>query len=267
MRRRTKAQQRRDSNQRYIAIAIVIALSVLGFLVAKYFLENKNDAVDNVTLCPLSGPKGHYVLLVDKTDPLTFLQNEAFSVTLQHLITKDVPNSFLLSVFVLGENFKDTAKPLLEICNPGDGQDKSELTANLKQLHRQYQEKFVTPMLKQSQALVGSQSSKSSPILEMLQLVSINSFKNQDVQGPRKLFIMSDMLHNTSEFGMYKGDFDYSRFAATDYGKRTHAELNDVDVDIKLLLNTPRLQTRPLVTFWENYFEKSGARIVSLKPM
>jgi hypothetical protein len=223
--------------------------------------------LDKQSLCPASGPIGHYVLLVDKTDPLTFTQNEAFTVILRELVEKRIPEGYLLSVFVLGEDFKETAKPLIERCNPGNGRDKSEFTENVRQLNKQYQEGFLEPLLEQSNALVATQPAKYSPIFEMMQLVAINGFRSHDVKGERRLVVLSDMLQNTAQFSMYKGTVDYATYASTPYGQKTQLELRGVKVEVHYLMNRPDIQTKRNLNFWEEYFEKAGAKLVSARAL
>ena len=78
---------------------------------------------------------------------------------------------------------------------------------------------------------------------------------------------MSDMLHNSGAFSMYRAVPDYSAFAETDYGRKTRADLRDVKVELYYLLNTPQFQTRRNLKFWEDYFDKSGARLVEVRPL
>lgn len=246
-------------------LVILIVLVIVAFVV--YFMVNRSEGLDPMTLCPAKGPRGHFVLLVDKTDPLTFTQKAAFTVTLQELIEKRIPEGYLLSVFVLGEDFKANAEPLIELCNPGTGADKSELTANLKQLKRQYQERFLGPLQKLSESLLASQPANCSPIFEMLQLVGINAFRKHDVKGERGLIVISDMLQNTPQFSMYSGPLDYATFSASEYGRKLQLELTDVKVEIYYLINTPQIQTKRNLKFWEDYFSKAGARIVAVQPL
>lgn len=260
-----RAKQRRTKDIIWGTLAILAAFAVIT-TVAYYMLSRPKD-LNQQTMCPADGPSGHFVLLVDKTDPLTFTQKQAFSVILHEFIEKRIPEGYLLTVFVLGEDFRDTAAPLVELCNPGSGSGKSDLTANLKKRNRQYEQKFIEPLLKQSEVLVAAQPAKTSPIFEMLQLVGINAFRKHDIKGERRLVIMSDMLHHTPEFSMYKGLVDYTTFASTDYGKKMQLELRDVEVEIHYLMNTPQLQTKRNLKFWEDYFNKAGARIVAVRPL
>lgn len=258
--------RRRSTNQIVLAtVLLVVVIAVTAGLA--YFTLTRPKGLDPSTMCPADGPYGHYVLLVDKTDPLNFTQKHAFNVVLKELVEKKVPEGNLLSVFVLGEDFKETATPLVELCNPGDGTGKSEWTANLKRLKAQYQSKFAEPMLELSESLVSTQPAKWSPIFEMLQLVGINGYRKHGIKGERRLIIVSDMLHNTPQFTMYKSPVDYASFAESVYGRKTQLELRDVDVELHYLMNSPQLQTKRNVKFWEDYFDNAGARIVAVRPL
>lgn len=261
-----RARERRSQDIVRTIITIILSTVVLGG--AAYYMAIQPASLDAATMCPSDGkPLGHYVLLVDKTDPLNFTQKQAFTAIVQELIERRIPEGYLLSVFVLGEDFKEGATPLVELCNPGDGSGKSELTANLKRLRAKYQTKFVEPLVKQSESLVSTQPAKWSPIFEMLQLVDVNAYLKRDVKGERRLIIVSDMLHNTPEFSMYKGNVDYAAFSASDYGRKAQLELRNVDVELHYLMNTPQFQTKRNLKFWEDYFSKAGARIVAVRPL
>jgi hypothetical protein len=247
------------------ALALFAALAIAGAAAWAWY-EHPSDALD-AHLCPAGGPLGHYVLLVDKTDPLTFTQKQAFQVRLRDLVEKRTPRGYLLSVFVLGESFRDTAQPLAELCNPGDGSDRSALTANLAHLRRQYDERFIAPLMAEADALQSATPEKTSPIFEMLQLVGINAFQAHAVKGERRLIVMSDLLQNTPQFSMYHGTLDFDAFARSDYGRKVQAQLPGVDVELDVLLNTPALQTRRNLKFWEDWFDRAGARVVRVDPL
>lgn len=246
-----------------------LALIVVGLVaaVAIYVQVTTPPPPDEATLCPASGPAGHAVLLVDRTDPLNFTQKQAFQALLEEIITQKVSPGELLSVFVLGEDYTTTSKPVIELCNPGDGADKSEWTANIKRLNRQFEQKFRAPMLALANELHSQQPAKFSPVLEMIQLVSINGFRTHKVNGPHTLILVSDMLHNTSNFSMYKGEYDYKRFLESPYGRKVNADLVGVEVELHYVLNSPNLQTRRHLKFWEDHFSNTGARIVSVRPL
>ena len=262
-----RAQQRRTKH---------IILGTLGFLVALIIvfgvwksLADKPEPLD-ARMCPDvkdGGPKGHIVLLVDKTDPLSFTQRQAFQVYLEKLVKEKTPTGYLLSLFLLGEDFKETATPILELCNPGSEKEKNKYTENVDRLRKKYEEDFVKEVLKQSDAMVTQTSAKWSPIFEMLQLVSINGFGKNGVRNNKRLIVISDMLHNTQQFTMYKGKFDYPDFASTDYAQRTQLDFDGAKVELYYLMNTPQLQTKRLEDFWEQYFAKAKAKVVAVNTL
>ena len=261
--RRARAQKRREI---ILGVLILAVIAVIASVVT-YQFTHRSAGFDPETLCPLTGPKGHYALLVDKTDPLSFTQRTALETLLQDLVERKIPEGYLVSVFVMGEDYKANAKPLVEICNPGTGEGKSELTANLKQLKRQYNKKFITPLMQQMQSMVSDQSGKYSPIFEMVQMVSLASFQRHPIEGERRLLIISDLLHNTPELSLYKKVPNIDDFLASDYGRRTYVNLKDVQIDLYLLFNTPQFQTEELTEFWQSFFTKTGATIASITPM
>lgn len=248
-----------------IIAAVVVILAAIG--VGGYHFYKQPKSADKVTLCPADGPLGHVVVMVDNTDPYSFIQREAFTQALRSLSDEVVPEGHLLSVFSLGENFENNAKPLFERCNPGTSVGKSEVTENLKRIDHRYQEYFKGPIQNLEDSLLSISSAKYSPIFEMIQLASINGFRSQNIQGPRRLIIFSDMLPNTAEFSMFSGIPDYNIFSKSPYGERIKTDLSGVKVEIQYLMKYPKLQTMKQLHFWESYFEEAGARLTRVSTM
>jgi hypothetical protein len=259
------AKAKRNDTRWLVAGVALLVVAVAVVALVLYFVIARDPPLDKITMCPAAGPRGHIVLLVDKTDPLNFTQRAAFSVAMKELVETKVPEGHLLSVFVLGEKFEQSAQPIIELCNPGSDVGKSELSENLKRLRKQYEDRFVRPLEDAAKSLVADEPSKASPIFEMLQLVGINGFRKHAVKGPKRLVLVSDMLHNTPQFSMYTGPSEFELFEATDYAKRTQAELRDVSVELHYLMTTPRLQNRRNQVFWERYFERAGARLSEVR--
>jgi hypothetical protein len=264
--RRSRTAKKRQARNVLIGTAALLFF-VISAAGAAYYVTTREPPLDRVTLCPRTGPAGHVVLLVDKTDPLNFIQKQAFLRLLEDVVDKRVAPGQLVSVFVLGEDYRAAAAPIVEICNPGRGEGKSGLTANLARLTAQFRDRFRQPLLKQAEVLISSTPSPSSPILEMVQLVAINGFRKHAVIGPRRLIIVSDMLHNTPRYSMYHGSNDYRAFEASDYGRKMQTDLAQVEVELHYVLHSPALQTRRQLKFWEDYFSSSGARVVAVNPM
>lgn len=260
---RREEQRRRRGYAIAAALGLVVIAAVVG---GTYFMASQPGELD-ARMCPAKGPIGHTVVLIDTTDPFTFTQRQAFSVVFKDLVRRQTPEGQLLSVFVLGEQFEENAKPVVELCNPGSDAGKNEFTATLEKLRKTYEEGFLQPLEAQAEQLARSEPAKFSPILEMLQLASINGFRREAAKGEHRLVLVSDMLHNTPQFSMYKQVPEYSAFAASGYGQKTQLRLEGVKVELHYLMNSPALQTRRNLQFWEAHFTKGGARIMAVRPL
>jgi hypothetical protein len=261
----SRAEERRR-RRNYVVATVVGLVAAAAFSGAAYFMASQPGELD-ARMCPAKGPVGHTVVLIDTTDPFTFTQRQAFSVLFKDLVRQQTPEGYLLSVFVLGERFEENAKAVVELCNPGSGAGKNQFTTTLEKLRRTYEEGFLQPLEAQAEKLARSEPAKFSPILEMLQLASINGFRKEAIKGEHRLVLVSDMLHNTPQFSMYKPVPEYAAFAASAYGQKTQLRLDNVKVDLHYLMNSPALQTRRNLQFWEEHFTKAGARIVAVRPL
>jgi hypothetical protein len=251
--RKSRAARRRFVNNVALGIA-ALGVFVSAVAGAGYYLYTRDPGLDRHTLCPRSGPLGHTVLLVDKTDPLNFGQKQAFLRLLEELVERRI-------------HLRAGAQPLVELCNPGSGEGKSVLTANVAKLDLQFRDRFREPLLKQADALVSTTPARNSPLLEMFQLVSINGFRKHAVNGVRRLIVVSDLLHKTPQYSMYQGIVAFDSFATTEYGRKMVAELPAVEVEVHQVLHYPKLQTPRQLEFWSAYFERMGARVVVVRPL
>lgn len=249
-----------------IAISGLAIFGGLGLATYKIFFDSQKSN-DPKTLCPANGPLGHVVLLVDKSDPMTFTQRKDFEVLYEEIVTRVVPKGHLLSVYSLADDFEATAEPLMQLCNPGDGSDASRVDANPVQLKKTFDQKYAKPLLELSDDLITDKPGKLSPILEMVQLTGITGFRKQMVDGERRLIIVSDMIQHTPHLSMYKGAPTYEAFAETSYGKKSLADLKDVKVEFRMLLNTPTVQGEDLFNFWRQHVKHSGGRFVLYEPI
>lgn len=255
-----KSKSARNRQRTNIFLGSMSLLVVIGLISgAVWWWSQKKAGLDPVTLCPTSGPLGHNVLLIDKTDPFNLPQKAAFDLLVTNLVTQETPPGYLLSIYVLGDDFKAQTKPLVELCNPGDAKGHSELTENTKQLNRQYKDRFLKPVFDQSTALLNIPTAQESPILEMLQMVNINSLQRHNVSGPKQLIVLSDLLQNSKQISMYKSVPSFESFDLTSYAQKTKSSFSGIDVKVHLLQNAPALQKQNLLDFWKNYFKNSGA--------
>ncbi len=258
--------KRKSSTGYYVASAVIGVAMVAAVAYVFYARSTREPDINAVTFCPADGPRGHILVLVDRSDPMAFTQRKAFSVAYREIV-RQVPKGHLLSVYALSDDFKATAGPLLELCNPGDGSDVKEFDDNPALRKRVFEQKYLQPFLAREEELVTDRSGKASPILEMVQLAAITGFRKQHVTGEKRLVIVSDMIQNTPELNMYKGVPDYAVFSKTPYGVKARADLQDVKVELRMLMNTPSIQTEQLLDFWKNHMRQGGGRLVLHDPI
>lgn len=265
MRRKSLASRRQDRTNKILgSLIFFISIAVIAVPTYFYFIKGNENQLDKKSLCPVNGPTGHVILLVDKTDPLTFIQKEAFLLFLGEFGKNIVKEGELFSVFALGEDYKENPKPVFEMCNPGQGDNKSVWTDNPERFRREYNDSFIKPMNDLANLLVTSNPGSTSPILEMLQMVSINGFREHYINGSKRLYIFSDMLINTSSYSHYHGNIDYDSFKNSPSSLKLKLDLEGVKVEIEYLINTPAIQTRKHLLFWEKLFSDSGAHVSSV---
>lgn len=246
---------------------IIAIIVIFGFAGGYWYLNSDKEVLDKTTYCPISGAEGHTVILIDKTDPLNFTQQQSFDVLMNNLIKEKVPEKGLVSVFALGENFTENDKPLIQLCNPGDGSDKSKITDNIERLKKRYNQDFVEPLKAISSELVAREPAKYSPVFEQIQMVAINGFKRQDISGEKRLIIVSDMLQNTPDYSMYRQQQDFEQFQQSHYAQKVRADLGQVKVELYYIMNSPKYQTQRHLNFWQQYFNQMGAKVVFVEPL
>lgn len=250
-----------------LLIILFVGIFVAAVCAFIYSTLHNEKPANAITLCPAKGPSGHVVILVDKSDPMSFTQRKDFEVLYRDVVTRLVPKNHLLSVYALADDFTVTAEPLLELCNPGDGSDIREFDGNPVQVKKVFDAKYLRPMLELSDQLLTDKPGKASPILEMVQLVGITGFNKRAVSGERRLIIVSDLIQNSNQLNMYKGVPVYASFSGTPYGQKALADLKGIKVEIRMLLNTPAVQGENLLNFWRQYFKQSGGNVVSYEPV
>jgi hypothetical protein len=252
--------------RRWQIVAIVVGIAIVVSAVYGYVAFKRHTAstaIDKGTLCPKAGPRGHVVLLIDRTDPLNEIQSRRFEVLVRDVATKRVPPGGLVSVFALGSDFAENAEPVLEVCNPGSGESVSELDGSPKRRQRDYEQKFVAKVLEESKKIMTPSSEPASPIFEMLQLVA-QHFARRDVQGPKHLVIVSDLMHHTKHMSMYRGVPRYASFASTDYGQKARATMPGVIVEAHVVMGKGAAQNNTLAVFWEAHFAAGQARLTEV---
>ena len=103
----------------------------------------------------------------------------------------------------------------------------------------------------------------ASPIMEILQVVSLSAFPTESSDAKKKIVIISDMLHHTPEWSHYRGQMDFATLEQTPYFQRIRTDLQGADVQILYVRRNgmEKLQTKRHAFFWADYIDAIGGHL------
>lgn len=255
-------------------VAILI-FSLVGVLMASlgfwYVTASKRLVIlDDTTLCPIDGPYGTTVVVLDLSDKLSYLQEQKLRNFFSRKRNPEfggglsVQKHDRLKIYLLDENAtKHLPDPIIDICNPGDGEGLSELTSSPALVKKRYVQAYEKPLQSALVDIMQSSSTKTSPLIEAISGIALTSFGTEAREGHvNTLFLMSDMLQHTDSVSHYRGDQNLIPQALSKF----RADLDGVDeVHIRMFVRdqSKQLQGKSLLTFWNNYLKTSGTSLTS----
>jgi hypothetical protein len=207
-------------------------------------------------LCPITGPQGVTVVLVDTTDDLPDTTQRQVLGMLEDLIT-GLPTYHKLDIRVL-DIAASRSRSLLSRCNPGDGAGLSEWTDNPRIARLRWIDAFRRPAAEAVKNSLKSAKAKNSPIMAAIQDIALDQFSSLAVQNvPKSLIVISDMLEFTPDYSQYPsaGDLSYARFRKSPAYPKFQTDLHGALVtieyvrrDLSVKIDTPRH-----VEFWKQW--------------
>jgi len=251
-----------------IALIIVAILATAGVGYWYYTASESHVAYDKGTYCPDSGPYARIALLIDLTDEMSFIQEQKLRHFIQSLSDESredsVPQHAMLSVYLLSENDASAIPtPVIEVCNPGNGEGINEFTGNPRLANKRFTERFLDPIDTTIGKIVYTDPAKTSPIIESIRGIAVSNFAEEAEPGyEHRLIVISDMLQNTPKTSHYREGQILEEATLRDL----KSDLQFVDrVDIKVIARQKqeRLQGKALVEYWRNYFRESGTNLTT----
>lgn len=262
-----------SDSAKWLIGAVVLAIGALlvggGWL---YFKGNElRVAADAETLCRLDGglPEATVVLL-DLSSTLSDVQRLDLKNELARLRDK-IPRFGRIEIFAVDDQAPRVLEPILKLCNPGRGEDMSEIYQNPQLALQRWERDFASTLNATIEKLLGTPEAATSPIFEAIQAVALQTFDDPTLDGVerRRLVLVSDLMQNVpGHLRMYDGIPSFEQFKSTAYYLDVKAELKNVDVTIFYLQrpSSPRLWTAQ-VEFWSQYFEAQGASVERVLPL
>ena len=211
--------------------------------------------LDANSLCPLSGPDGVIVILVDTSDDLPPSTKQEARTIVDDIITK-LPPFYRLDIRVLDiAGQKSTS--LFSKCNPGDGNGLSDWTNNPRLAKLKWLEGFQKPAADAINSSFTSQKAQSSPIMGAIQDIAIGRFSGSAVESAEKqLVIISDMLEFSRDYSQYPraGDLSYQRFRQSPAYLKVRTDLHGARVTIHYVQRVqPKIDNLKHAEFWHQW--------------
>jgi hypothetical protein len=234
---------------------ILLALLGLGVLAAFWYWSPRPPVLDAATLCPVFGPAGITVVLVDTSDDLPEPARREATSLVDDLVT-ELPPYHLLDIRVL-DIAGVKSRSLFSRCNPGDGTGLNEWTTNPRIARLKWLEGFRKPATDAIGNSLSSQKAKSSPIMAAIQDIAIERFSGVTAaRADKRLIVISDMIEFTREYSQYPaaGDLSYERFKRSPGYLKYRTDLHGAQVTIDYVQRVqPKIDNTRHAEFWHEW--------------
>lgn len=256
----------RDKAVGWFFIIIIIGVIIASGGYSLLEITKKQD-IDEETNCPSKGITKHSAILIDTTDNYTPVQKIWIKNQLEKII-KATEKHEKVSVYTIDETYEGALLPLISQCNPGDASNISSLTGNKKLTQMNWENNFIKPLHGEFNELLNKKESNHSPIMEIIQAISIAAFQSEKSSVKKKLFVFSDMIQNTSNVSHYNGSLKFEEFHNSPEYLKVRTDLRGVVVKI-FYMRRPDAEDiqkgTTLAQFWADYFNSMDAVIDSIK--
>jgi hypothetical protein len=251
-------------------VLILLAIAAGAAFAYLYLSTPARPSLDAQSLCPIEGPQGITVVLVDTSDDLPDTTRRQVLGMLEDIIGS-LPAFYRLDIRVL-DIAGARSRSLFSKCNPGDGAGLSEWTANPRIARLQWIENFRKPAAEAVRNSLASAKAASSPIMAAIQDIAIDQFSPAASKTAKKsLIVISDMIEYTKDYSQYPraGDLSYERYKQSPAYLKFRTDLHSASVVIDYV--TRQLKGQPFfddakhASFWVTWMKDNGASSVNVK--
>jgi hypothetical protein len=249
---------------------LLLAIVSGGTLAYFYFAAPGRPVLDAQSLCPIEGPQGVTVILVDTSDDLPETTQREVLRLLDDMITT-LPSFHKLDIRVL-DIAGVRSRSLFSKCNPGDGAGLSEWTDNPRIARLRWIENFRKPAADAVKSSVASAKANSSPIMAAIQDIAIDQFSSTSSQTTKKtLVVISDMIEFTKDYSQYPraGDLAFVRYKQSPAYLKFRTDLHGATVNFRYVTRQANGQSLldgvRHMEFWKAWVEDNKGTFGSAK--
>jgi hypothetical protein len=266
-------RSRRSRNDKAIGLILaVVGILLIGGLSGGAWYLHKTKVHLDAENCPESGPTAVYVIMIDRSDPITGQQAQGIRQQIDE-IKNDARFGTRFDVYTFEGDTKNEMDPLLRICAPGRPEDANELIENPEFVRRRYEE-FSKKLDDEITALLRVSTLPNSPIIESLRAAAGTSFGPFPIgKIPLHITMVSDMVQNTSALSQFKSESNFSQLSKSPAWSMLQPHLKGAEVDILYLLRPEArrggvmIQNREHQLFWEQLIKASGGQVENILPL
>jgi hypothetical protein len=240
----------------------VLALGVLAAGAYVYATVARPPTLDQVSLCPVNGPRAVAVVLLDSTDEIPDIAKHEIRTVLEDMV-ETLPAYELLDIRLLDPKTPG-GRSIFAKCNPGDGNGLSEYTANPRMARQRWLDAFRQPLDTALEEGFKPLPGKTSPIMETIQRIAVERFTGRAAEEvPKSLVVISDMLQHGPDYSQYRGDLTFARFKSSPAYKKVQTDLHGADV---LIYYIQRQTGKPInsadhIRFWADWVRDNNGRL------
>ena len=240
----------------------VLALGVLAAGAYVYATVSRPPKLDQVSLCPVDGPRSVAVVLLDSTDEIPEIAKHEIRTVLVDM-AEALPAYELLEIRLLDPKTPG-GRSIFAKCNPGDGTGLSEYTANPRLARQRWLDGFRQPLDVALEEGFRPLPGKTSPIMETIQRIAVERFTGRAAEDvPKSLVVISDMLQHGPDYSQYSGDLSFGRFKTSRAYKKVQTDLHGADV---LIYYIQRQAGKPInsadhIRFWADWIRDNHGRL------
>jgi hypothetical protein len=248
----------------YIAVSAFVLAGFCGVFLYNDQVSAIQKNTDSSTLCLKTGSSDATIILLDRTDSYSDIQRFAIENEIFEL-ARSVPKGGLLKIYELGQDGR-LLDPVVNVCNPGDGENSSALTENKRLLQGVYNSKYQEPIKKVINDMSGDVTAPQSLLLEAVQEIAVRDFDKNKGLSTKRLVIISDLLEynpKSADLNFYKKISSFSQFKDSPDARALRSNLDNTNIDLRLLYRTKTdgLQNDSLVQFWMLWLRDQGGTI------
>jgi len=261
----TKRGKKDTGNLAGILIISVVAVLFIAIIYTFVSVSSEQIERNKDNLCRVDGNYNKHVVVLDITGRYSLIQHKTIRKAIENIV-EDLTLDEQLQLYFITDSVVAGVKPLMEVCNPGKGENVDGLTGNKKMVIKKWEDKLYKPLNKILTDFDANPTiAAKSPIFETIQMINNLSLKNTKEGTKTRFTIMSDFIQHSDDYSFFRNKIE--NFWKSNYRQKIYTKFDNVNVDLMFIRRNGReeyLSDRYL-DFWKKFFTDSGSKKVTIE--